>query len=681
MDINNNEFKIKIPKGFGLTHALKNLVENMPNSIISDSKISHLEWDATMDKLIEINNARNAKGENSIFTGGIDKTKDGWQNSFIVHSDQEITFTKDEIEQLFEVMGVTINSAPSEEEISVQEEVVLPIAEEESNDSSEVKSPVLENDSIEYNAPLLESNDSTKVNLPIAEETSESAKLPIIKIDSGKVVVQPDTSKIEKAIDYEKSDSIGGALPALVLDEEVSVDEVDDNITAEETEFVTEVYDKKNRLSWREIGNIARESVKDFAKGMVCDKNGKFSLGRTLATTAIIAGCAIAAPLVATGVTVGLTALGLASATAATVANVAIGTALLAPIAIGGGKKVIEGATNYYSAETKEDAVQAMKHGWDGGVELASIPVMGKLFKWGGKLLQSFRPKVLATKTGVSNGVTEPALLEVKPLNGSTQSGNNATVQNSNQGVKNSQASTSQVPPQKQRNYFEQIKRNIEARKLKKQCKAEQARLAQEAEKTRQAEIDKAAKERKQARSAKEAEINPKYQEQNALKISIEKNASHYKGSETVLPPEGIIAEDIGINLYHSGQISCASKSIIGNFDARYIVRNKLPNASEYITIKKPACFYSEADNVTVIVYKGTQGAGHPYGSFVVKGKISENDATGLLKYIQDNGLLEPRMDGNHLGRGIKSLYTSSKEELGKMFQKAIVEFFKGRNK
>ena len=84
------EYKIIIDKNKGITHALKKLIEQMPNSIISDEKITASEWDATLDKLVELNEKRKSEGNVSIFTGGTDLTSKDWHNNFVVHSKQEI---------------------------------------------------------------------------------------------------------------------------------------------------------------------------------------------------------------------------------------------------------------------------------------------------------------------------------------------------------------------------------------------------------------------------------------------------------------------------------------------------------------------------------------------------------------------------------------------------------------
>lgn len=105
-----------------LTKALKKLVENNSNLIFTDGKVTASEWNATMDKLAEINQARKQSGQDSIFSGGTDKTSAGWQNSFIVHDGQEINFTAEEMKQLYDAMGVTVKSAPAEEPEEVEEE-------------------------------------------------------------------------------------------------------------------------------------------------------------------------------------------------------------------------------------------------------------------------------------------------------------------------------------------------------------------------------------------------------------------------------------------------------------------------------------------------------------------------------------------------------------------------------
>ena len=112
-----NPATIKIKKNYGITHALKDLVDEMvknKKAELTDGKITAEEWNAVMDKLIELQQNRKAEGKASIFTGGTDKTKAGWHNSFIVHPDQQIEFTAEETAQLYEAMGVKLTGTPAE---------------------------------------------------------------------------------------------------------------------------------------------------------------------------------------------------------------------------------------------------------------------------------------------------------------------------------------------------------------------------------------------------------------------------------------------------------------------------------------------------------------------------------------------------------------------------------------
>ena len=104
---------IKIKKDKGITHALKNVVDNLikqKKAELTDGKITLQEWNAVMDKLIELQNNRKAQGKSSIFGGGTDKTNSGWHNSFVVHPEQEISFTAEETAQIYEAMGVVIKN-------------------------------------------------------------------------------------------------------------------------------------------------------------------------------------------------------------------------------------------------------------------------------------------------------------------------------------------------------------------------------------------------------------------------------------------------------------------------------------------------------------------------------------------------------------------------------------------
>ena len=108
---------IKIKKNKGITHALKDMVDKLveqKKAELTDGKITAQEWNAVLDKLVELQENRKAAGKASIFSGGTDKTQTGWHNSFVVHPDQEITFTAEETAEIYEAMGVVIKggSAP-----------------------------------------------------------------------------------------------------------------------------------------------------------------------------------------------------------------------------------------------------------------------------------------------------------------------------------------------------------------------------------------------------------------------------------------------------------------------------------------------------------------------------------------------------------------------------------------
>ena len=108
---------IKIKKNKGITHALKDMVDKLveqKKAELTDGKITAQEWNAVLDKLVELQENRKAAGKASIFSGGTDKTQAGWHNSFVVHPDQEITFTAEETAEIYEAMGVVIKggSAP-----------------------------------------------------------------------------------------------------------------------------------------------------------------------------------------------------------------------------------------------------------------------------------------------------------------------------------------------------------------------------------------------------------------------------------------------------------------------------------------------------------------------------------------------------------------------------------------
>ena len=111
------EQSVKVLENQGLTQILKDMVEKLkeeyPESVfISDGTYTQSEWNATMDKLTELNENRKKSGLETLFTGGIDKDRSKWQTSFIIKPEQEITFTKEELKELFAAMGVSISNTP-----------------------------------------------------------------------------------------------------------------------------------------------------------------------------------------------------------------------------------------------------------------------------------------------------------------------------------------------------------------------------------------------------------------------------------------------------------------------------------------------------------------------------------------------------------------------------------------
>lgn len=133
-----NNVTIKITPKLGITHALlKYAQEN--KMTFSDGSISDNEWYATLDKLAELQQARQKNNQKSIFTGGTDR-KD-YKTSFVVHPDQEIEFTKEEINTLFDAMGASFTKKPgnaaTEEQTAAEEQTTEEVEEEETEESVE----------------------------------------------------------------------------------------------------------------------------------------------------------------------------------------------------------------------------------------------------------------------------------------------------------------------------------------------------------------------------------------------------------------------------------------------------------------------------------------------------------------------------------------------------------------
>lgn len=121
-----NNVTIKITPKLGITHALlKYAQEN--KMTFSDGSISDNEWYATLDKLAELQQARQKNNQKSIFTGGTDR-KD-YKTSFVVHPDQEIEFTKEEINTLFDAMGASFTKKPGSAATEEKPETETPAVE------------------------------------------------------------------------------------------------------------------------------------------------------------------------------------------------------------------------------------------------------------------------------------------------------------------------------------------------------------------------------------------------------------------------------------------------------------------------------------------------------------------------------------------------------------------------
>ena len=169
---------IKIKKDKGITHALKDVVDNLikqKKAELTDGKITLQEWNAVMDKLIELQNNRKAQGKASIFGGGTDKTNSGWHNSFVVHPDQEISFTAEETAQIYEAMGVVIKNtnAPAANQNAPEN----PNAPAQPNTPENPNAPAQPNAPENPNAPA-QPNTPENPNAPAQPNTPENPNAP-----------------------------------------------------------------------------------------------------------------------------------------------------------------------------------------------------------------------------------------------------------------------------------------------------------------------------------------------------------------------------------------------------------------------------------------------------------------------------------------------------------------------
>ena len=95
----------------GITYELKKLAQSeFPNSIMSDD-ISASEWKATLEELRKINDER------KIFGGCDDVDTKDWRRCFIVKMGDVIQFTRDEMNRLFNAMGITVNNNSNAQEV------------------------------------------------------------------------------------------------------------------------------------------------------------------------------------------------------------------------------------------------------------------------------------------------------------------------------------------------------------------------------------------------------------------------------------------------------------------------------------------------------------------------------------------------------------------------------------
>ena len=92
------KINVKIKKDMGITQALKKLVKDAGESVKGSV------WNATLEKLVELNNNRKADNKDSIFSGGTGRND--WHHNFIVH-EGEIEFSKSEMEMLLDTMEVS----------------------------------------------------------------------------------------------------------------------------------------------------------------------------------------------------------------------------------------------------------------------------------------------------------------------------------------------------------------------------------------------------------------------------------------------------------------------------------------------------------------------------------------------------------------------------------------------
>lgn len=114
--------------GQGITNMLeahvRSRVENGDKIINGDTNITYKEWNAVIAKLSELNN----KKEPPIFRGKADVNSKDWHNNFVLYNGDEITFTEEEMDDLYKAMGIEFEKIKEKENTEVinTEEAINP---------------------------------------------------------------------------------------------------------------------------------------------------------------------------------------------------------------------------------------------------------------------------------------------------------------------------------------------------------------------------------------------------------------------------------------------------------------------------------------------------------------------------------------------------------------------------
>jgi len=159
--------RITIGKGQGITQALKAMVEK--NKLqLSDGNISKAEWNETVKVLDEIQANRKANNQASIFSKG-----------YLVHENDNIDFTEDEMNMLYKAMGVKLSDKPAQpEQISEKpvEQVAQPSKPQGTIKPEEPEKPVQTVQSSPTELQKDFENDSKKSKLGASIPTADTLK-------------------------------------------------------------------------------------------------------------------------------------------------------------------------------------------------------------------------------------------------------------------------------------------------------------------------------------------------------------------------------------------------------------------------------------------------------------------------------------------------------------------------